>query len=210
VNQPSQPAEQDMDMPPAADDDALYAPPDAIVQDEEIEAYDLTSSDSMILTTILAIVVFALVIIAILLFGRSCNLAGGSSAPNPTTAPTTAPEALPETQATITPIVVPAPSTGESPLPEPTASVPIVTPDLPATGFQNGMRVVVAGTEGEGARFRSGPGTEYITVVILKDGDQLVVVGGPEQSDGFTWWRLQAQDGKIGWTIEDVLEPAGG
>ena len=67
------------------------------------------------------------------------------------------------------------------------------------------MHVRVANTDGDGMRFRLGAGMDYVTSEILDEGTTLVVVGGPEEADGFTWWRLQKADGAIGWGVEGFL-----
>jgi uncharacterized protein YraI len=67
--------------------------------------------------------------------------------------------------------------------------------------------VRVTGTGAEGIRFRSGPGTDYTTLAILEEGAELKVLGGPEEGDGFAWWRLEMDDGTTGWAAEDWLHP---
>ena len=71
--------------------------------------------------------------------------------------------------------------------------------------MSEGQRVQIVGTGAEGIRFRSGPGTDYLTLSILLDGAELLVLDGPEEGDGFTWWRLEMEDGTIGWAAEDWL-----
>ena len=78
--------------------------------------------------------------------------------------------------------------------------------DPPADSVGVGEHVIVYGTGVEGIRFRSGPGTDYTTLAILKDGGKLLVVGGPEEADGFTWWRLESEDGTVGWAAEAWLQ----
>lgn len=68
--------------------------------------------------------------------------------------------------------------------------------------------VAVANTEGYGARYRFGPGPDYLTIRILDEGETLRVVGGPEVSGGFTWWRVQDALGNVGWAAQEFLLPA--
>jgi len=68
-------------------------------------------------------------------------------------------------------------------------------------------RVRVSGTGEIGLRLRSGPGLDYVTYKIVPEGSVLKVLSGPEEADGFTWWRLEDEDGVVGWAVEEWLEP---
>lgn len=86
-------------------------------------------------------------------------------------------------------------------LPSPTS-----TPPPPAEVAIDG-RVKVSGTREFGLRLRSGPGLDYVTYKIVPEGSVLKVLSGPEEADGFTWWRLEDEEGTVGWAVEDWLEP---
>jgi len=105
--------------------------------------------------------------------------------------------------ATPTPLLVAAP-----PSPTPTLT-PTPTP-TPTPGIQIGARVRITITDGSGMRFRSGPGTDYITLAIMPDGTEFRVVDGPQENADGTWWRLEAEDGTIGWGAANLLELVGG
>jgi hypothetical protein len=95
--------------------------------------------------------------------------------------------------------------------PRPSATVALATPvpspsPAPVAGnIEEGQSVRVTGTGTEGIRFRSGPGMDYITLSILPDGTELVVLEGPEEADGFIWWRLETDDGTAGWAADEWL-----
>ena len=48
-------------------------------------------------------------------------------------------------------------------------------------------------------------GSEVITT--LSTGQQVTVIGGPQEGDGFTWWQIALGDGTEGWIADDFLEP---
>jgi hypothetical protein len=107
----------------------------------------------------------------------------------------------PEVTLTPSPSPTPTPTRTPTPLPPPTP-----TPTPPAEITVGGY-VKVTGTGIKGLRLRSGPGLDYITFKILEEGSILKVLGGPEEADGYTWWRLEDEAGVIGWSVEDWLEP---
>lgn len=80
---------------------------------------------------------------------------------------------------------------------------------LPPDHITVGIRVRVSGTGATQLRLRAGPGTNYATLLIVPDGTTLKVLEGPESQDGYQWWRLQMDDGTIGWAVEQFLVPVG-
>ena len=108
----------------------------------------------------------------------------------------------------ITPTATPALPT---PVPFRTATAtptprPTPTPSVP-TEIEVGGYVKVVGAEADALSYRSGPGLNYARLTIVKDGTTLKVLEGPDEADGYTWWRLEDEDGFIGWAAEDWLEP---
>ncbi|MCX7852360.1 MAG: SH3 domain-containing protein [Caldilineales bacterium] len=186
-----------------AEESELYDQGAPIVSDEELAAaptvVERLGQVPAQVRLLALVVVLALIVLLIV---RACA-ARPAPAPAPTATPTIA---AGEVRATFTP----TPSSGgvltdTAPLP----ATPLPTPIAPVPGaFSIGQRVEVFGTEGQGIRFRTGPGLNYITTTILQDGVVLTVVGGPEQADGFTWWRLQMDTGAVGWAAGNNLRPA--
>lgn len=82
---------------------------------------------------------------------------------------------------------------------------PLVTDVRPEESFAIGAQVRVVDTGGTGGRFRAGPGTNFLTLAILEDGTQLTVVEGPEDADARLWYRLEMEDGTVGWMAQELL-----
>ena len=115
-----------------------------------------------------------------------------------------APSPAPTPTIVVIPTVTPALPTLP---PQPTSTpTPRPTPTLP-TEITVGGYVKVIGAEADQLSYRSGPGLNYARLTIVKDGTVLEVLEGPEEADGYTWWRLEDEDGFIGWAADDWLEP---
>jgi hypothetical protein len=96
----------------------------------------------------------------------------------------------------------PVAPTGETP-PTATVVLPVGTPEgtVPPTEIGPGALVVVQGTLGAGLNLRTEPstGTESRVVTNVREGTVLTVLEGPEEADGYTWWRMRAPGGEEGW-----------
>jgi hypothetical protein len=101
--------------------------------------------------------------------------------------------------------IIPAPS----PSPTPTQVLETATPTSPPAidGISIGSYVQITGTDGQGLRLRSGPGTDHPPRFLGMDAEVFQVKDGPEQSDGFTWWFLEApyDPGRSGWAASNFL-----
>jgi hypothetical protein len=84
---------------------------------------------------------------------------------------------------------------------EPSAVTTTTTSLISVGGY-----VRVVNTENTGLRMRDNAGLTYQTIETLEDGDQLLVVGGPANADGFVWWQLE-RNGVVGWCASEWLEP---
>jgi len=118
---------------------------------------------------------------------------------NPFTPPTQPTVEIIPTVTPALPTVAPLPTATPTPKPTPTPSVP--------TEIGVGGYVKVVGAEADALSYRSGPGLNYARLTIVKDGTILEVLEGPEEADGYTWWRLEDEDGFIGWAADTWLEP---
>lgn len=58
-----------------------------------------------------------------------------------------------------------------------------------------------------GLNMRSEPTTDASIVTTLAQGQQVSIVGGPEDGDGFTWWQIELEGGDTGWVAADFLAP---
>jgi len=105
--------------------------------------------------------------------------------------------------------VIPAPTQTDTPvvatdLPTPTSESPVILPD--GTIGINAY-VQVTGTQGLGLRMRASAGTGGEINFLAMDDEIFMVIGGPEVSDGYTWWQLEAplDATRMGWAAEDYL-----
>jgi len=70
-----------------------------------------------------------------------------------------------------------------------------------------GIYVQVVGTEGAGLRMRSEPGLDGDVNFTALDSEVFLVIGGPVEADGYTWWQLEApyDATRSGWSAGDFL-----
>lgn len=86
-----------------------------------------------------------------------------------------------------------------------TRPVAVAPGGTPGAGLAEGAFAQVVGTGPDGIRYRLGPGLDYLTIRIVMDGEVLRVAGGPETGDDIRWWRLQDDQGNVGWAAEAYL-----
>lgn len=211
-------SDNDFDLTEEDDVDAsLYEPPPPPITDAELEPDEQPGDDGNWWRENwwrLGIVIL-LVLAIIFLLARACT--GKTEKPMPTPVIQTTRVPLP----TFTPTSVTSQEPGgqvpvsentpEAPQqPVATTAPPVATTAPPAaTGkFTTGQTVIVTGTGKDKLSFRAGPGTDYERTRVVKDGVKLIVISGPEEADGFTWWQLKAPNGQVGWAVQDYLKPA--
>lgn len=159
---------------------------------------------ALILFAILAIAAVILLLVALIAFvvQRSTDSANFV----PTIPATPAGETGPVVIATFT--LMPAPTAGTiSPgrVLTPTATIPSPPDEIEPGGF-----VAIQGTNSLGLRFRIGPGLNYATADVYDEGTRFKVLEGPELANEINWWRLEGEDGTIGWAAGEFLEPVDG
>ncbi|MBG0784040.1 MAG: hypothetical protein H0S79_02950 [Anaerolineaceae bacterium] len=105
---------------------------------------------------------------------------------------------------TLTPEPTQPPST-------PTPSEPTVVV-LPEGVIGVGIYVQVSGTDGAGLRMRSEPGLSGTVNFTALDAEAFLVIDGPVEADGYTWWHLEApyDQTRNGWSAGDFLTPLEG
>ncbi|HEX2620704.1 MAG TPA: WD40 repeat domain-containing protein, partial [Phototrophicaceae bacterium] len=95
-------------------------------------------------------------------------------------------------------------------LPEETPfEVPPVTPDPPSLlKLAIGMEAVINSSNGDKIRMRQQPDTTNNENIVesLPDGSKITLLEGPIRANGFTWWRVQAEDGAEGFVAEVLPE----
>jgi hypothetical protein len=121
------------------------------------------------------------------------------SAPTPKGLPTAALYVIPAP--TDTP---PVPTTVQLPTPTPTSEVP---PPPPPGVIAIGSFVQVTGTGSVGLRLRDNPGLNGETKYLGIEAEVFKVTDGPQQVDGYTWWRLvaPADETRQGWAVANYL-----
>lgn len=72
----------------------------------------------------------------------------------------------------------------------------------PQALFQIGMSVRVQTTEGEILNLRRAASRDAEVILYLEDDMLLVLVDGPVQAEGYTWWRVRTSEGIEGWAAE--------
>lgn len=74
-------------------------------------------------------------------------------------------------------------------------------------GFSIGAFVQIMNTQGAGLKIRSNPGTGDEVLFIGMDGDLFKIIDGPDEKDGFVWWKLAGfSDKKLeGWAAANYL-----
>jgi hypothetical protein len=105
----------------------------------------------------------------------------------------------------------------DAPTATPTVPDPTETPTptstsiffLPEGVIGVGAYVQVIGTEGAGLRMRSDPGLDGEVKFTALDSEVFLVIEGPVEADGYTWWHLEApyDETRSGWSAGDFLTP---
>lgn len=95
------------------------------------------------------------------------------------------------------------------PVPTPTPGTPTPSPvPLPnSEDISIGAYVEIAGTGGEGLRFRIEPSLQSQILFLGMDAEVFQVEDGPREADEHTWWFLVApfDETRQGWVVSDYL-----
>jgi hypothetical protein len=83
-----------------------------------------------------------------------------------------------------------------TPTPEPTAAPAVL---------RVGGGATIANTQGAALRGRQSPGVQAPVAASFKEGEQVRVLEGPVEADGFTWWRVEGANG-AGWSAQQSKE----
>jgi hypothetical protein len=89
----------------------------------------------------------------------------------------------------------------------PTSVVQVRAAPTPTPVTIQPLTLVVAHTDGAGARLRTAPATGPVAR-LLGEGTSVVVIGSEMQVDGTAWAQVRAPDGTPGWMSRDLLSPA--
>lgn len=112
------------------------------------------------------------------------------------------------TGAEVTPIIATfTPGPTATPVNVLPVETPTATPQPAPAALAVGVTAEVA-AGGSGLNLREGPGLTFQILSLLPDGTRVEVIGGPEEVDGYTWWRVRTLDaGLEGWVAGDFLRP---
>jgi uncharacterized protein YraI len=96
-----------------------------------------------------------------------------------------------------------------TPTPIPTFTPP-PTPDLSVApdALTVGYYARVANTDNIGVSLRAGPSTDNLRLLLVPEGAYVMIIGGPEEGNGFIWWQGSLEDGTEGWIAGDFLVPS--
>ncbi|MGC8786043.1 MAG: SH3 domain-containing protein [Anaerolineae bacterium] len=84
--------------------------------------------------------------------------------------------------------------------------IPTATP-TPLQQLMPGGQAIVQGTGEQQLRLRAAPGLDKEILRTLPDETRLKILEGPEVADGYKWWKVQTDDGLVGWAAGDWLVP---
>ena len=88
-----------------------------------------------------------------------------------------------------------------------------LTPTAPGSGSPAGdifigAQIEIRGTGGDGLRVRRIPGLAGNIQFVASEGETFIVADGPEEVDGYVWWRLYAveDESRSGWAVSEFME----
>ena len=148
-----------------------------------------------------------LLVMALLWLGPILACGSFQQRPTPTREPSVAAPAI-ETPAPDQPTPTSPPATAPSPtetaIPSPTPTIVVRNP----LTIGEPARITVAG----GLNVREQPTVRSPAVTLLAQGKRILVLEGPVSSDGYTWWKVDDNQGTIGWVaggqgLEDWISP---
>lgn len=85
---------------------------------------------------------------------------------------------------------------------------PAATPAPP--NLVIGGQAVVTTTGNDTLNLREAPTTTSAVVRVLRAGQVVKILSGPQPGDGFRWWRVEVvNDGAIGWAVDQVTDETG-
>lgn len=83
-----------------------------------------------------------------------------------------------------------------------TAETRIQLVERPNSLVNVGMLVRVTTTQGDRLNMRSEPNINAENPIPLSNGTPLLIIGGPQENNSFTWWEVQSAIGETGWVVE--------
>lgn len=75
-------------------------------------------------------------------------------------------------------------------------------PEVMVPRLVAGEMAAVNTPSGQALRFHADPGSETPVTMLVAQDTVLKVLAGPLCRDGYSWWRFELPDGRIGWASE--------
>jgi hypothetical protein len=144
-------------------------------------------SDQRVLLVAAGTLVVAVLVVAGLYWQPGPSTPGGESGSVAVSSTSTA--------ETSTATSTPRPTSTPSPSPTPT----------PQTGLRPGATAQVVNVGDAALLARQGPSTDQPVQARLPEGASVVIIDGPREAEGYTWWLIDSANGG-GWSAEESLE----
>ncbi len=96
----------------------------------------------------------------------------------------------------------------------PAALTPVVQPTNPPgnvapPNLTVGGQAVVSTTGTDPLNLRQSPTRSARVLRILKRDAVVTILAGPQSAEGFRWWQVRADDGQVGWVVDQVTDDTG-
>jgi hypothetical protein len=72
------------------------------------------------------------------------------------------------------------------------------------SAYQVGVQARVQTTNNDVLNMRSGPGLTFQRVGTIGNGIIVTLIEGPQDADGFIWWRVRLSNGSEGWVVSQA------
>ncbi len=72
------------------------------------------------------------------------------------------------------------------------------------SALQPGGTATIRVIGGDTLNVRDVPGVDNPVIGVLTDGMRVIVREGPQESDDYTWWRVEMPTGTLGWVVESA------
>ncbi len=81
---------------------------------------------------------------------------------------------------------------------------------MPPPNLVIGGQAVVSTTGGDTLNLRRDPSRSAPVLRVLKQGTTVTILAGPQNTEGFRWWQVRANDdNSVGWVVDQVTDQSG-
>jgi len=86
----------------------------------------------------------------------------------------------------------------------------VSNPNVPPPNLVIGGQAVVSTTGGDTLNLRRDPSRSAPVLRVLKQGTTVTILAGPQNTEGFRWWQVRANDdNSVGWVVDQVTDQSG-